>query len=264
MRFIICLLLSALLTDIVCAHDLWLIPPERAEPGKVVKIVAHSGDLFPKSEQAPDPSNFVKRRVLHPDGTEHEMTADGTKEQSGLMRFSPEKPGVHLVAIETKPKHIKLEAAAFNEYLVSDGLAHIYRLRHMEKSLDQPGAEQYQKSPKAIFLVGKGEGDPCRVMGLTLEIVPKKNPLELKVGETLPVFVLFKGKPLAEANLGWDWPGAGERPRGTARTDTKGEALVPIACAGLMTIRLTHMTRPKAAEYEWESFWTTLTFRTGD
>jgi hypothetical protein len=29
----------------------------------------------------------------------------------------------------------------------------------------------------------------------------------------------------------------------------------------LMTIRLTHMTRPKTAEYEWESFWTTLTFR---
>ena len=41
----------------------------------------------------------------------------------------------------------------------------------------------------------------------------------------------------------------------------KGEALVPIAQAGLMTIRLTHMTRPKLAEHEWESFWTTLTFQ---
>ena len=28
-----------------------------------------------------------------------------------------------------------------------------------------------------------------------------------------------------------------------------------------MTVRLTHMTRPNAADYEWESFWTTLTFR---
>ena len=45
------------------------------------------------------------------------------------------------------------------------------------------------------------------------------------------------------------------------RTDAKGEALVPIARGGLMTLRLTHMTRPKAADYEWESFWATLTFR---
>jgi hypothetical protein len=47
----------------------------------------------------------------------------------------------------------------------------------------------------------------------------------------------------------------------TVRTDKRGEALVPVARTGLMTIRLTHMTRPKATDYEWESFWTTLTFR---
>jgi hypothetical protein len=28
-----------------------------------------------------------------------------------------------------------------------------------------------------------------------------------------------------------------------------------------MTLRLTHMTRPKTKDFEWESFWTTLTFR---
>ena len=45
------------------------------------------------------------------------------------------------------------------------------------------------------------------------------------------------------------------------RTNGKGDALIPIAKAGLMAIRLTHMTRPKDKDYEWESFWTTLTFR---
>ena len=52
-----------------------------------------------------------------------------------------------------------------------------------------------------------------------------------------------------------------DTPAGYVRTDAKGEALIPIAQTGLMTIRLTHMTRPKMPEYEWESFWTTLTFR---
>lgn len=58
--------------------------------------------------------------------------------------------------------------------------------------------------------------------------------------------------------------GEGDEPLGTVRTDSKGESLIPIAGKGLMTIRLTHMTRPKAKGYEWESFWTTLTFRIPD
>ena len=73
--------------------------------------------------------------------------------------------------------------------------------------------------------------------------------------------VLFQGKPLDQANLGWHRPGDGDTPAGTVRTNAKGEALIPITEAGLITIRLTHMTRPKTAEYEWESFWTTLTWR---
>ena len=53
-------------------------------------------------------------------------------------------------------------------------------------------------------------------------------------------------------------------PAGMVRTDARGEALIPITKTGLMTIRLTHMTRPKKAEYECESFWTTLTFQLPD
>ena len=76
------------------------------------------------------------------------------------------------------------------------------------------------------------------------------------------VRVYFQKEPLQEANLGWQHPGDGDAARGTVRTDAKGEALIPIAASGLMTIRLTHMTRPKMpTDYEWESFWTTLTFQ---
>ena len=65
---------------------------------------------------------------------------------------------------------------------------------------------------------------------------------------------------MADANLGWSHPDDGDAPAGTVRTDAKGEALIPLAKTGPMTIRLTHMTRPKTKDYEWESFWTTLTF----
>jgi hypothetical protein len=243
-------------------HDLWLIPPEAAGAGKTATVRAVSGSDFPRGDHAPDPAAFAKRLLVKPDGAAVELDAAGTDADAGLLRFTPDAPGVYVAAVRTTAKLITLDAAAFNEYLVSDGLPHIYRLRAKEKTLDQPGRERYSKSPKLLIRVGDGaKGDSTKPVGLPLEIVPMRDPFAVKPGDALKVRVLFEGKPLADANLGWAHPGGGELPAGTVRTDERGEALVPVAKVGLMTIRLTHMTRPNAADYEWESFWTTLTFR---
>jgi uncharacterized GH25 family protein len=244
------------------AHDLWLIPDPKAEAGQRLLVRANSGTKFPASDHAPDTAAFLARTVVGPDGRRSSAEAAGADGPSGLLSFTPGAHGVYVLAVETRPKVLTLDAAAFNEYLVSDGLPHVYKLRAKEKTLDRPATERYSKSPKALVRVGTGgAGDPCRAVGLPLEIVPLQDPFGRKAGEALPVRVLFRGEPLADANLGWDHPGGGEGPAGTVRTDARGEALVPLARAGLMTIRLTHITRPKAEAYEWESFWTTLTFR---
>ena len=258
MPFHFALLFTALCATSASAHDLWLIPPEKASAKEPLKVLAVSGGEFPKGEQAPDPAKFAARRAFDPSGKESAIDA-------GALSFAPAKSGIYIVAVETAPKLIAMEADAFNAYLVSDGLPHIYALRAKEKSLDKPAKERYSKSPKCLVGVGDGkDGDPCRAVGLPLEIVPMQNPFERKVGDALRVKVLFGGKPLADANLGWHHTGDGEDPVGTVRTNAKGEALIPIAQTGLMAIRLTHMTRPKAQDYEWESFWTTLTFRLGE
>ena len=258
-------LLFLLLTPAASAlgHDLWLLPPAQPASGKPVQIKAAVGMAFPLSEVAHDTSRYSHRLVLDPDGGAGDLKAAGKddKDKTGLLEFTPAKPGVYQVAVRTLPRVLTLSAEAFNDYLVADGMPHIYRLRHKEKTLDQPAKERYSKSPKALIQVGQGGGgDPTRVLGLPLEIVPTRNPFALQPGQTLRVRVLFQGKPLPEANLGWYVPGVGEAPSGTVRTNAKGEAHVPIAQTGLMTVRLTHMTRPKTADYEWESFWTNLTF----
>lgn len=265
MPFHFALLIAVMAASVASAHDLWLIPPEKATAKEAMKILVRSGMEFPKSVHAPDSSKFAQLRVFDPSGKELTAEAAGTSEKSGLLSFTPTKYGVYVVAVETSPKLISMEADAFNAYLVSDGLAHIYALRAKEKSLDQPGKERYSKSPKCLVRLGDGkDGDASRIVGLPLEIVPMQDPFQRKVGDALRVKVLFRDKPLADANLGWAHPDGGETPAGTVRTNAKGEALIPIAQNGLMTIRLTHMMRPKEKEYEWESFWTTLTFRLGD
>lgn len=243
------------------AHDLWLIPPATAKVDETITLLAHSGSDFPTGDHAPDPAKFARLRAVGPDGKDVPLAAAGTKDQSGLMTLKPAAAGVHVVSVQTTPKTITLAADKFNEYLVSDGLPAIYLLRSKEKTLDEPGVERYSKSPKALVRVGEGPTDAAtKPLGLTLEIVPTRDPFALRPGDALPVKVLFRGEPLADANLGWAYPLEGTTPRGTIRTNKKGEALIPIAQGGPMTVRLTHMTRPKKDDHEWESFWTTLTW----
>ena len=228
-------------------------------------VYCNVGMAFPDSIHTPDPAGYKRRVVVKPDGGAGTVNVAKPDGMSGVLRFTPDMPGVYAVAVKSNPKVLSLSADAFNAYLVSDGLPHIYRLRAKEGTLDKPAKERYSKSPKALLRVGAGGGgDPCRPVGLPLEIVPLRDPFAVKPGDALPVRVLFHGKPLPEANLGWQHPGDGDAARGTVRTNGKGAALVPVASAGLMTIRLTHMTRPKTADYEWESFWTTLTFIISD
>jgi uncharacterized GH25 family protein len=242
------------------AHDLWLIPPATAAAGQPVQLLAAVGMDFPHSENAHDTAQYPRRLLVLPDGGAGTLEPAGKQDKAGLLRFLPTKPGVYAAAVQTQPRLIKLSAEAFNAYLIEDGMPHVYRQRVKDKTLDKPAVERYSKSPKVLVQVGQGGGgDPCRAVGLPLEIVPLKNPFALRKGDALPVRVLFQGKPLPEANVGWQAPGDGTA-RGYVRTDAAGEALVPLGRTGLLTLRLTHMTRPNTADYEWESFWTSLTF----
>jgi uncharacterized GH25 family protein len=249
------------LTAISQAHDLWLIPPETADAKKPAKILAHVGMEFPKSELAPDTDRYPRKFVVRGDGKTADVKSAGKKDASAFLEADV-APGINVIAVATTPRVLELEADKFNEYLVTDGMPHIFRLRVKEKTLNQPAKERYRKSPTALIRVGDGSaGEWNKPLDLPLQIVPVQNPFERKPGDTLRVRVYFNKEPLKDANLGWQREGDGDTPRGAVRTDAKGEALIPITESGLMTIRLTHMTRPKTADYEWESFWTTLTFR---
>jgi uncharacterized GH25 family protein len=249
-------------TSAAFAHDLWLIPPDKATPKQIVRIDASVGMDFPVSVSAPAVDRYPRKFAIAPDGTILPLKDVGKKDLVSQLEWEPAKAGIYLVAVATTPRVLELDADRFNDYLVADGLPHIFRLRAREKTLDQPAKERYRKSPTALLCVGDGkDGDWQRVLDLPLQIVPLQNPFQRKVSDTLKVRVLFNKEPLKDANVGWQHPGSGETAVGYIRTDANGTALIPIAQTGLMTIRLTHMTRPKLADYEWESFWTTLTFR---
>jgi uncharacterized GH25 family protein len=246
------------------AHDLWLVPPAgEARVGAPVEVEVSVGMDFPTSLHSLDPQRLTMQ-VLGPGGARAEVALRRDEpEQRTLATFTPTAPGAWLLSGVTRPNRLESEAAKFNEYLLHDGLPHVLAGRMDRGELERDAAERYSKYVKALVAVGgaaSGEA-ACAALGQELEIVPLADPLGVPVGATLAVQVLFRGAPLERANLCWDHPGNGEDFSGQTWTDSEGCALIPIAKGGPMTLRLVHMTRPMAADHEWESFWASYTFR---
>lgn len=249
------------------AHDFWLTPP--AGPlaaGAPLTVEIAVGMDFPRSESAPKPERLTPR-ALGPGGREAPVALE-QREAEGrtLATFTPDAPGAWTLTVQTLPSRLELDAMKFNDYLLHDGLPQVLAARMDAGEWDQPATEQYSRSVKTLLAVGAVADCAAwtKPVGQTLEIVPISDPLALRSGQALQVRVLFRGEPLAGARLGWDLPGNGELLAGETWTEQDGTAWVPIARPGLMMLRLVHMTRPRAPEHEWESFWSSLTFWVGD
>ncbi len=261
------LLLSVLILSLggaLLAHDFWLVPPAgRATAGAPLTVEIAVGMDFPRSESAVKPERLAPR-ALGPGGREAPVALERREaEERTLATFTPDAPGAWVLAVQTQPSRLELDAIKFNDYLLHDGLPQVLAARMDAGEMDQPSTEQYSRSVKTLIAVGEGVDGVSftKPVGQTLEIVPLADPLAVRAGQALQVQVLFRGAPLPGARLGWDVPGNGEILAGETWTDAEGRCWVPIGQPGLFMLRLIHMTRPRAADFEWESFWASLTFR---
>lgn len=69
-------------------------------------------------------------------------------------------------------------------------------------------------------------------LGGKMELVPLKNPLSLKVGDTLPFQVIYRGKPLAGATVA-----AEGVEKDALKTDATGKAQIVIKNSGLNVVK---------------------------
>jgi len=91
----------------------------------------------------------------------------------------------------------------------------------------------YEQYAKALVNVGGGYGNTfSKPVGHRIEIIPLKNPSDLRVGDRLPIQVLFEGKPLRFSNVFATYAGFSTGEDFAYATSTDGE--------GKATIRLLH------------------------
>ncbi|CAA6813792.1 MAG: Putative ABC-type Co2+ transport system, periplasmic component [uncultured Thiotrichaceae bacterium] len=93
------------------------------------------------------------------------------------------------------------------------------------------GAKQGGHYMKYSTSIMSADAKAGTVLGLPLEIVPLKNPLTLKQGDTLPIQVYANGKPAADVEVASEF--VTDRENNVVKTDKDGKAEITIRNNGL-------------------------------
>jgi len=258
-------LLGLLLTgSTLWAHDFWIEPSSfRPQPGARVAVQLRVGEHLQGDPVPRDPRRIERFAVVGPAG-EKEVVGIAGSNPTGWI--APAESGLHWIVYDSNYASLEQTAEKFDRYLDEEGLE---RVRHLGRSPRTEGTvrEIYSRCAKSLLAVGGNAGTGWdRVLGLELELVPERNPYDLKAGETLPVRLLYRGQPLAGALL----KAVAANAEVSARSDSQGRAELRLDRPGLWLIKTVHMVPAPAAPAappdtgaDWESLWASVTFELG-
>jgi uncharacterized GH25 family protein len=120
----------------------------------------------------------------------------------GFARISLDSVGTHVVGFESYHSLSTLASDQFNSYAEKEGLALVLAHRESKGLQTTPGREIYSRKAKTLIQVGnKFTENANKPIGHMLEIVPLENPYQLAKKDALPIQVLFRGKPLENAQV---------------------------------------------------------------
>ena len=246
------------------AHDLFLRPESLfVAPNSDVRVRVLNG-TFSESENSISWDRIRDLRVITATGFSHPDS--NSWEEAGTMStlsFRTGEEGTYVVALSTRPREFRLEAAEFNEYLRTDGIPDILAARKRSGELDRAARERYSKHVKAVLQAGQlRTGGFQTVLRYPAELVPLENPYSLKIGSTLRVRTLVEGEPVANQYVlsGGRAPDGDVIAEKSTRSDVAGIARVPLTSRGHWYVKFIHMTATPGDSVDYESKWATLTF----
>lgn len=229
MRLLISLLLVACSAGAAVAHDFWLQPqrfwtPLRV-PVPIALLVGHGPDRAPWGVGS---DRVVMLKDVGPTGVADLMSGVRGRAVAEIPGVIFRAPGVHIVAIQSTHSTSELPAVRFNNYLQEEGLTPALAARRRARATNTPGREIYSRRGKTLVQVGPpGSPQPhvTRPIGLTLEIVPERDPYAAGTSAAMPVRVLFEGRPLPGALVKLTNLDSDAKPVATQRTDQNGRAV---------------------------------------
>jgi len=252
-------LAAFLLAAPAVAHDFWIEPTTfRPQVGETVGIALRVGQGF-RGDPVPRMNELIETFVAVSRGGEMPLGGRPGRDPAGVAQIAD--PGWIVVGYRSRPKPLELPPDKFEQYLKEEGLEKIIATRAEKGDSQKPSKEIYSRCAKSLLDAnGAGSAGYDRALGLRLELVPGKSPKEVGSGRSLPLRLLYEGKPLAGAlivAINRDDPGK----RLSARSDKAGRVAFELAPAGVWLVKAVHMVpAPAASGADWESLWASLTF----
>jgi len=258
-------LLSAANTE---AHDFWLQPQQYWLTAPAVTPFTLQVGHGPARQRSPIRSSRITRfDAVAPDGARVDLSgglAIGGASQDGTVQLRD--PGSYVLVFETDNRaESHLPAIRFNDYLKTEGLTAVLAQRERTHRMDADGSESYSRHAKSIVQVGSYvpgfASQITKPIGLPLEIVPEVSPHMQPRPATLPVRVLFAGRPLTGALVKLTQLEHDEQPLETHLTDVSGQATFSMPHSGTWLLNVIWSTPlPDSRETDFETVFSSLTF----
>ncbi|MCK0151893.1 DUF4198 domain-containing protein [Marivita sp. S6314] len=252
----------AMLPAMVGAHEFWIEPDAyQVAPGDTMTAQLRVGETFGGSVQSYLPRNF-QRFDLRCNGA----TSKVTGRAGDRPALSVTAPGDGLCVVIHQTRYFALTYETWQKFVnfVEHKDFRSAIADHRARGLPEKDfTEQYSRYAKSLIAVGSGRGADGPV-GLTTEIVAEANPYTDNLSGGMPVQVLFKGRPRADAQVELFAKSPGGRVTVSLhRTDGQGRARLPVKPGHsylVDAVVLRPVTPRQDGDPVWETLWASLTF----
>jgi uncharacterized GH25 family protein len=252
----------------IAAHDFWLQPSDYwISPDALSSMTLQVGH-GPFRQRSPIPARRITRfQAIAPNGAVvdlHEQLQLGQAAEDGHFRLKD--PGSYVLMLQTDDRaQTHLPSIRFNDYLQVEGLTPALEQRARLHRMDSDGSESYSRCAKSIVQVGPpGAGSQAQVskpVGLPLEIVPEANPYGVPRSASLPVRVIYAGRPLPGALVKLTNLQDDASPFEVHLTDHNGRAQFNMPNSGTWLLNVIWTKAlPQSEETDFETVFSSLSF----
>lgn len=245
------------------AHDMWIEPTSfSADLGRVLGVKLRVGDDF-HGEPIPRTESMIDRFVVADANGTREVVGREGADPAGLLRVTA--MGLMVVGYQSKPNPVTLPGPKFTAYLKEQALDGVIAARAAIGQSEGEAREVFTRCAKTL-VTGSGAGSrdiADRALGFTLELVADTAPATLRPGATLPVRLVYQGRPLTGVRVvAVNQRNPFDRVSGT--TDTGGRVRLRLPMSGTWMVKAVHMVpAPAGSNADWSSYWASLTFDIG-
>jgi uncharacterized GH25 family protein len=250
------------------AHDFWLQPGEYwVSPGALSPMTLQVGH-GPFRQRSPIPARRITRfQAIAPNAEMIDLREQlrlGEAAEDGEFRL--QNLGAYVIVLQTDDRaQVHLPSIRFNDYLKVEGLTPALEQRTRLHRMDADGSERYSRCAKSIVQVGPAvagsQDQVTKPAGLPLEIVPEVSPYGVPRSATLPVRVIYAGRPLPGALVKLTDLNNDAAPFEVHLTDHDGRASFAMPNSGTWLLNVIWTKAlPHSEETDFETVFSSLSF----